>query len=687
MADNTYSPAEDLMRNLQREMGLLNAEYLVGSGSRQGLRAVDQSPKVNMKIEEQAGEPPRITSTFSNETPSPNPADFAFDPMEFWSGISSVVDAEFSTGGNTHNIPRMSYGSPEDYGVTQQVQDRSGVPSIPRDYDNIYGRSTDYGVSPTTQYYPPGAMQQLSHMPNQMGIDPTSLAMQNMPYDLTGTLPNAFEGDPPPPTAYGSPPLSGGLQEPLANYPPPGYPSSEPTAEAYNTPPPLPNTMMPGFEPTLSSAEGGMDARASQVKDDWNATMEQAVSAGVVDQDTVNKTSAATVSAINEPAVPLSNNVNGQDASQNPIMSGQIFDPRQRQAEYLKQMNTIMMGGLMLDLAAAALGVKSRSGSYMDGQLKILEQTMKFDDQARIYEATKSVYYPDGVYQNPGTQADVFDSLMGTGMVTPAEASAISGYHPEGSSGYDTHYSVELSEDGTSVIKPVYVPKGTIPPEGTFPNATVAQYEAERLSGGSGTSAGKNFSQWKELSAAVAEAEAAGDPARAKKAKAELDAFERINKMVGIGGEPTFGNALNAYDSQFKAMQNAATEDGMSPENTFRKRVDPNDPKSELVYIPWGQFQTDWLRNWSLNVVTKNANGNDVDVVIPGWLQISAPWRTEELPTTKRVASPSKILELQEIIEDGGITVKGEFVTVEQVKKEWNETFTVPWNQVLGQGQ
>jgi hypothetical protein len=134
-------------------------------------------------------------------------------------------------------------------------------------------------------------------------------------------------------------------------------------------------------------------------------------------------------------------------------------------------------------------------------------------------------------------------------------------------------------------------------------------------------------------------------------------------------------------------MQNAATEDGMSPENTFRKRTDPNDPDSELVYIPWGQFQRDWLRNWSLNVVTKNANGDDVDVVIPGWLQLSAPWRTEELPTTKRVASPSKILELQEIIEDGGITIDGEFVTVEQVKKEWNQTFTVPWDKALGQGQ
>ena len=425
-------------------------------------------PKVNMKIEEQAGEAPRITSTFSNETPSPNPADFAFDPMEYWNNISSMVDAEFSTG--------MSYGSPEDYGVTQQVQDRSGVPSIPRDYNNIYGQSTDYGVSPTTQYHPPGAMQQLSHMPNQMGVDPTSLAMQNMPYDFRGANLNA------------------------PHSPPPGYPSSEPTAEAYSTPPAPMDYGMPenygvtqqveapytGDAPSFSSQELGMDAMTAATLDagvgdpalfspindpEWVGVQERAG----VDIDTQNKTSAATVSAVN--TAPLSNNINGQDASQNPIMSGQIFDPRQRQAEYLKQMNTIMMGGLMLDLAAAALGVKSRSGSYMDGQLKILEQTMKFDDQSRIYDATKAVYYPDGVYQNPGTQADVFDSLMGTGMVSPAEASSISGYHPEGSTGYDTYYKAK--EDGS--IETIYVPKGEAPPEGATPNASVAKHQADLL--------------------------------------------------------------------------------------------------------------------------------------------------------------------------------------------------------------
>ena len=48
---------------------------------------------------------------------------------------------------------------------------------------------------------------------------------------------------------------------------------------------------------------------------------------------------------------------------------------------------------------------------------------------------------------------------------------------------------------------------------------------------------------------------------------------------------------------------------------------------------------------------------------------------------------PSHDQKLQEIIDDGGLTVKGEFVNADQIKKEWNETFTVPWNRVLGQGQ
>ena len=564
-------------------------------------------PKVNMKIEEQAGEPPRITSTFSNETPSPNPADFAFDPMQFWDNISSVVDAEFSTGENTHNIPRMSYGSPEDYGVTQQVQDRSGVPSIPRDFDNMYGQSTDYGVSPTTQYHPPGPMIPMSYMPNQQGIDPTSLAMQNMPYDFSGVNLNA------------------------PSTPPPGYPSNEPTAEAYNTPPPPPNTGIPGFEPMPTAAEG-QDAQVSEVDQDWNDTNQQAVASGAIDQEDLKKTTAAIGSAAIDPAVTLTNNVNGQDASQNPIMSGQIFDPRQRHAEYLKQMNTVMMGGLMLDLAAAALGVKSRSGSYMDGQLKILEQTMKFDDQARIYDATKAVYYPDGVYQNPGTQADVFDSLMGTGMVTPAEASSISGYHPKGSTGYDTYYMAK--EDGS--IETIYVPKGEAPPEGSTPNASVAKHESDLLNPTAGTdpAAMQVEAEVNRLRTEAAFAEEKGDPVRAGQLRQRADDLLKLGGGASTKDEFGYTAERATFKDVYGSMVNSAGE-FMTADNTFR---DANGN-----FIPWSQFRELWRNSYTVNVMGQDGQMREE----PGWLSIKGdPTESVDQVTIPTITNPGDYADL-----------------------------------------
>ena len=167
-----------------------------------------------------------------------SPGRSRFNPMQSWMKagkiLSNTVWGDMPSYDSMINgsEPQQQGMSPEDYGVTQQVQDQSGVPSIPKQYQDMnYGQPQDYGVDPTTQYHPPGAMQQMSHMPDQQGIDPTSLAMQNMPYDFTGAMPNAFEGTPPPTTGYGTPNAGGGLQEPSANFPPPGYPSNVPTPD------------------------------------------------------------------------------------------------------------------------------------------------------------------------------------------------------------------------------------------------------------------------------------------------------------------------------------------------------------------------------------------------------------------------------------------------------------------------
>ena len=559
-------------------------------------------PNINMKVEEQAGEAPKITSTFSNESKSMgSPADFAFDPMEFWNGISSVVDAEFS-GPNS----RVDVGIGGTTPTSRLVRDR------------IAPSNTFQDPMPpveTTAAPPVGG-----YMPGQIGIDPISLAMTNMPYNATGASLPPPAVDTPVGSGYGTPMRYGVGQDAQDVIMTPSTPVG---AMDYGMPETYGVTQQveapyTGDAPSFTSQELGMDAMTAAELDagvgdpalfspindpEWVGVQEQAG----VDVDTQKKTSAATVSAINEPAVPLSNNVNGQDASQNPIMSGQIFDPRQRQAEYLKQMNTIMMGGLMLDLAAAALGVKSRSASYMDGQLKILEQQMKFDDQARIYDATKSVYYPDGVYQNPGTQADVFDALMGTGMVTPAEASAISGYHPEGSSGYDTYYIAK--EDGS--IETIYVPKGEAPPEGATPSATVAQYEAKRLNptAGSDPTAIQIESEVNRLNTEADFAEEKGDTKLAAQLRQRASNLLRLGKGASTRNEFGYTAERATFKDVYGSMVNKSGE-FMTADNTFR---DANGN-----FIPWSQFRELWRNSYTVNVMGQDGQMRQE----PGWLSI-----------------------------------------------------------------
>lgn len=596
------------MRNLQREMGLLNAEYLVDG------KPIKQAPNINMKVEEQAGQPPKITSTFSNESKSMgSPSDFAFDPMEFWSGISSVVDAEFS-GPNS----RVDVGIGGTTPTSRLVRDR------------IAPSNTFQDPMPpveTTAAPPVGG-----YMPGQIGIDPVSLAFANMPYNATGASLPPPAVDTPMGTGYGTPMRYGVGQDaqdvimtPSTTAAPMDYGMPENYGVTQQVEAPY-----TGDAPSFTSQELGPDAMTAATLDagvgdpalfspiddpEWVGVQEQAG----VDIDTQKKTSAATVSAINEPAVPLSNNVNGQDASQNPIMSGQIFDPRQRQAEYLKQMNTIMMGGLMLDLAAAALGVKSRSASYMDGQLKILEQQMKFDDQARIYDATKAVYYPDGVYQNPGNQADVFDALMGTGMVTPAEASAISGYHPEGSSGYDTYYIAK--EDGT--IETVYVPKGEAPPEGATPSATVAKYEAERLNpaAGSDPTAMKIEAEVNRLRNDAALAEAREEHARAAQLRQRADDLLKLGGGASTKDEFGYTAERATFKDIYGSMVNNAGE-FMTADNTFRIWEDEEQRKlpdsQHGNFIPWSKFRELWSDNITVKVMGPDGEMREE----PGWLSI-----------------------------------------------------------------
>ena len=502
---------------------------------------------------------------------------------------------------NQHNIPRMSYGSPEDYGVDQTPVDRSGVPSIPRDFDNMYGQSTDYGVSPTTQYHPPGAMQQMSHMPNQQGIDPTSLAMQNMPYDLTGAMPNAFEGNPPPTTGYGTPNAGGGLQEPSANSPPPGYPSNVPTpdGQAFTQPP---NTGVPGAPP-MPTAEEGQDAQVSAVEQDWNATMEQAqVPAGTKEQ------AAATI-ATSAAQNNGTSTVGGQEASTDPAMVRQwgdlAYDPTKRKEEYTKRMNTIFMQSMLLDVAANAMGVQSRAGAFMDHQMKVLEGEMKFDDQQRLYTITQGVFYPNGAYDPPSSQREAFDRAMALGA-TAEEAAAITGYMPADNTGYDTYY--KAGPNGQ--VETIYVPKGQAPPPGATDASGIATHNADLLnpSSGSDPTAMQVEAQVNAWTVEADKLEAAGNLSGANALRLRAEQLLKLGGGESVSDPYTPSVANTSFNGMYGSMIRSAGENGSDKYNTYRD--------ADANYIPWPVFKKNWLESYQMEVM-----GPDGTVItVPGWL-------------------------------------------------------------------
>ena len=512
-----------------------------------------------------------------------SPGKRRFNPMESWMQAGEILDST------------MLYGTPEDYGVTQEVTDRSGVPSIP--YQGMdYGTSTDYGVSN------PPPMQQMSHMPNQMGPDPASLAMPNMPYDFTGGLPNAFEGDPPPPTAYGSPNAGGGIQEPLATSPPPGYPSNVPTADAYSTPPTPPNTGVPGFEPMPTAAEG-QDAQVSAVEKDWNATMDQAqVPAGTKEQAAAT---IATSAAQNDGT----STVGGEDAGTDPAMVRQwgelAYDPTKRKEEYTKKMNTIFMQSMLLDIAANAMGVKSRAGAFMEHQMKVLEGEMKFDDQERLYRITQGVFYPNGVYDPPSSQREAFDRAMALGA-TAEEAAAITGYMPKDQSGFDTYY--KAGADGQ--IETIHVPKGQAPPAGVTDAPGVATHNADlnNPAAGSAPTAMEIEAQVNAWTVEANELEAAGDTAGANALRLRAEQLLKLGGGESVSDPYTPSVANTSFNGMYGSMIRSAGEYGQDKTNTYRDK--------DANFIPWPVFKKNWLESYQMEVM-----GPDGTVItVPGWL-------------------------------------------------------------------
>ena len=551
----------------ERELGLLSG-YSMGNF----LRNESQEAR-EVKIERQAGQPDKqtITSSYQPQENTLGPVgEFlsgieakarAFDPLEWWDSISSAVDAEFDKGTSQpvgpSGAPAPSSGFSQDVGLNGPMNGGGGSDVMPVNAPPApsSGFSQDMGGEPQ--------MPAFTEYDMMAGTDPSGGVMQE-----------------------------GSASSWLPTYSSPGNPQS-------------------GFEPFygqdvtpsgVGEFDGIYQSGDQMVTDQMNPQqVEEAAgtanSLGMLDdpewvdiQDQAGVPKASqqqTQAALDEvkATVPTSNNMSGRDLTSDPIMRNYNPDPAQRHADYIKQMNMIMMGGMLLDLAASALGVRSNSGRYMDTQMKILESQMKFDDQQRIDDAVNAVYYPDGEYANPGSQADVFEALMKTGLVKPAEASAISGYHPDQAS-YKEIYRV--GPDGKVETKQVR--KDEMTPDGWTDSSGVATVNAGLDADADptkATGAQKNLMQIQEFEKLIADAEAKGDVLEANKLRSNLSDFKRLSGAAGTKGQNTISQATTT----FNAIYPASTKDT----GTFQKEDGSN--------YPWDEYFNDWKQSWFVTVM------------------------------------------------------------------------------------
>jgi hypothetical protein len=588
----------------ERELGLLSG-YNMGNFLRnESMQANPSQESREVKIERQAGQPDKqtITSSYQPRENTLGPVgEFlsgveakarAFDPLEWWGSISSAVDAEFDKGTSQpvdpNGSPAPSGGFSQDVGLNGPMyndmtgpapssgfnQDMGGGPQMPvsNQYDDMASVDPSGGVMqegsagaswlPSPVYTPQGSPQS--------GFETRQSAIDN----FDGTIPPVLQTSQTDPRAVT--PSGVGEFDGI-------YQSNDQAVSDQMTP------------QQVEDAAGTVNSVGMLDDPEW---------VGIQDQAGVSKASQQqTQAALDEvkATVPTSNEMSGRDLTADPIMRNYNPDPAQRHADYIKQMNMIMMGGMLLDLAASALGVRSNSANYMNTQMKILESQMKFDDQQRIDDAVNAVYYPDGEYANPGSQADVFEALMRTGLVKPAEASAISGYHPNQAS-YKEIYRV--GPDGKVETKQVR--KDEITPEGWTDSSGVATFNArldDEADPTKSTSAQKNLEQIQVFQTQIAEADAAGDVAEANRLRGLLTDFKRLSGAAGTKDENTISEARQTFTSIY-------------PTTVRESQVLL---KADGTPYPWDQYFNDWSRMWSVRVIDPTT-GETTDK--PGFLQL-----------------------------------------------------------------
>ncbi|MEK9820290.1 MAG: hypothetical protein VW443_11975, partial [Pseudomonadales bacterium] len=367
-------------------------------------------------------------------TAQTEPSKARFNPMQSWMNASKVIDQEFS------RPAAQTFAA----NVPENIQPYAQVQNVPFPQQ----LSMDGMMTPQEQAL--ADAYQGVPVSNREPQDAASLGFPNMPYDLTGGQSQGATPDPVQAAALG------------AMYSPEAV-----EAQVMGG--------MPVMTADQQFDQGAMQPSPTPFDDDWMRAQEQ----GGSNPQQIQRADAIikTASMQNDG----SNTAGGVDASNDPIMVRRLgalaSDPAKRREAYMKRLNTAFMQSIALDAMASIMKVPSRAAQFMEMTQKAIDAEMKFDDEERLAEINRAVFFPGGVYDPPANAREAFDRAI-RANATPEEAAAISGHLPEGEEiGFDSYYRER--PDGS--VETIYVPKGQAPPMGSTPASGVATHNADLL--------------------------------------------------------------------------------------------------------------------------------------------------------------------------------------------------------------
>jgi len=509
------------------------------------------------------------STTIKADIPDDEPQRKRFNPMASWMNASQVMDEEFSSA--------PVFGA-ETFPAQNAAVDTSALP-------------TEFNMG---QGFQPNALYGTDMSQQQ---DPAALGFANMPYDLTGV-----------------PSQGGGTSRPMT-------PEMAPFGSMVVT---------GGMTADQQMAEEAMavDQQVTPFDDQWMRDQE-AVTSGAV-QTTVDKEWLDTGEQYGASAQELqqhqavistaaaqhdgTNTVGGRDAMNDPVLRERLGDltsnPTKRRESYMKRMSAMLLQSFMLELAAKSMGVESRASQFTQQAMKMMEAEIKFDDEERLFQIQKAVFYPGGQYSPPATKQEAFDRAIAAGASVD-EAAAMSGHIPA-DAGFDTYYV----EGDNGKIKTIYVPKGSTPPPGSTSASTVAQYNAELTSGGKTSAAVKDVEL---IISHEEEAKRLRSQGKNQEAKFHENYAKDLRKRLGMtGGLP--GSSKSAFwNSLFAPRFKQYYEDQSTGYNSSNSlpfaMVNPDGSKGDKI------LPTDFFNNWASQYSFDVYEGDKL-VTIQGWPSI-----------------------------------------------------------------